>query len=105
MKHAITSTALLFALFSLPLVTRADAVKAPSVQQQQYENGINSQKQLQQRMQQNQQLHKQQLNQQLQQRNTQLQQQQNSNYSRISNAAPSKGCCRGRRRKAPIAPL
>ncbi|EHD23610.1 MULTISPECIES: hypothetical protein [Brenneria] len=76
MKHAITSTALLFALFSLPLVTRADAVKAPSVQQQQYENGINSQKQLQQRMQQNQQLHKQQLNQQLQQRNTQLQQQQ-----------------------------
>ncbi|MCG8709536.1 hypothetical protein JHU04_002784 [Brenneria sp. 4F2] len=76
MKHAIKLTALSFALLSLPLVTLADAVKAPSVQQQQYENGINSQKQLQQRMQQNQQVQKQQLNQQLQQRNSQLQQQQ-----------------------------
>ncbi|QTF10433.1 hypothetical protein HC231_22810 [Brenneria izadpanahii] len=93
MKHAITLTALLFALFSLPLVTQADAAKAPSTQQQQYENGINSQKQLQQRMQQNQQLQKQQLNQQLQQRNSQLQQQQQQQLQqqqkRIQQATPS----------------
>ncbi|PWC15422.1 hypothetical protein DDT56_11845 [Brenneria corticis] len=69
-------TASLIALFSLPPIGQAADKPAPSVRQQQYESGINSQKQLQQRMQQNQQLQKQQLNQQLQQRNTQLQQQQ-----------------------------
>lgn len=74
MKHA-KLMGLSLALLSLPLVTLADAVKAPSTQQQQYENGINSQKQLQQRMQQNQQTQQQQLKQQLQQRNSQLQQQ------------------------------
>ncbi|RLM26712.1 hypothetical protein BIY29_05085 [Brenneria alni] len=64
----------LAALLFLPLAGWSANPQTPSAQQQ-YENGINSQKQLQQRMQQNQQGQKQQLNQQLQQRNTQLQQQ------------------------------
>ncbi|MDX5630876.1 MULTISPECIES: hypothetical protein [unclassified Brenneria] len=90
MKHAIKLTGLSLALLSLPLVTLADAVKAPSAQQQQYENGINSQKQLQQRMQQNQQLQKQQLNQQLQQRNSQLQQQQKQQLQQEKQRAQQK---------------
>ncbi|MBJ7222123.1 MULTISPECIES: hypothetical protein [unclassified Brenneria] len=74
MKYSFTLTTLLSALFLLPLAGQAANPQTPSAQQQ-YENGISSQKQLQQRMQQNQQGQKQQLNQQLQQRNTQLQQQ------------------------------
>ncbi|WP_191091631.1 DUF2756 domain-containing protein [Affinibrenneria salicis] len=52
---------------------QAGTTPAPT-QQQQFENGISSQKQLQQKMQQNQQIQKQSLNQQMQ--NTQRQQQQ-----------------------------
>ncbi|GKW43206.1 MULTISPECIES: hypothetical protein [Pectobacterium] len=62
------------ALFGLPLLASANTPQAPTPQQQ-FENGISSQKQLQQNMQQNQKLQQQQLNQQLQQRNQQLQQQ------------------------------
>ncbi|MCA6951750.1 hypothetical protein [Pectobacterium polaris] len=61
-------------LLSLPLLASANTPQAPTPQQQ-FENGISSQKQLQQNMQQNQKLQQQQLNQQLQQRNQQLQQQ------------------------------
>lgn len=63
------------ALLGLPLLTSANTTQAPTSQQQQFENGISSQKQLQQNMQQSQKLQQQQLNQQLQQRNQQLQQQ------------------------------
>ncbi|MDG0802392.1 hypothetical protein [Pectobacterium polaris] len=62
------------ALLGLPLLASANTPQAPTPQQQ-FENGISSQKQLQQNMQQNQKLQQQQLNQQLQQRNQQLQQQ------------------------------
>jgi TolA-binding protein len=62
------------ALLGLPLLANANTPQAPTPQQQ-FENGISSQKQLQQNMQQNQKLQQQQLNQQLQQRNQQLQQQ------------------------------
>ncbi|AOR62979.1 hypothetical protein [Pectobacterium wasabiae] len=73
MKHpkAVLACA---ALLCLPLLAGANTTQAPTPQQQ-FENGISSQKQLQQSMQQSQQLQQQRLNQQLQQRNQQLQQQ------------------------------
>ncbi|AOR60716.1 hypothetical protein [Pectobacterium parmentieri] len=73
MKHPKTAL-VCAALFCLPLLASANATQAPTPQQQ-FENGISSQKQLQQSMQQSQQLQQQRLNQQLQQRNQQLQQQ------------------------------
>ncbi|UYA58414.1 YhhA [Pectobacterium sp. F1-1] len=73
MKHPKTLLACA-ALLGLPLVASANTTQAPTPQQQ-FENGISSQKQLQQTMQQNQKLQQQQLNQQLQQRNQQLNQQ------------------------------
>lgn len=69
-KALLASTALL----CLPLMASANTTQAPTPQQQ-FENGISSQKQLQKSMQQSQQLQQQQLNQQLQQRNQQLNQQ------------------------------
>ncbi|MEH2922258.1 hypothetical protein ACFFL1_15160 [Samsonia erythrinae] len=69
-KTLLTSAA----LFCLPMMASANATQAPTPQQQ-FDNGISSQKQLQQNMQQSQKLQQQQLNQQLQQRNQHLQQQ------------------------------
>ncbi|MDX6916896.1 hypothetical protein R9X49_17450 [Pectobacterium carotovorum] len=73
MKHPKTLLACAV-LLGLPLLASANTPQAPT-QQQQFESGISSQKQLQQNMQQSQKLQQQQLNQQLQQRNQQLNQQ------------------------------
>ncbi|QCR10052.1 hypothetical protein EH207_17025 [Brenneria rubrifaciens] len=80
MKTRLISLSLC-ALFSLPLTTQANTTKVPSTQQR-LENGITSQRKLEQNMQQSQQLQQQRLNQQLQQRNSQLQQQRQQQLQR-----------------------
>ncbi|AJC68127.1 MULTISPECIES: DUF2756 domain-containing protein [Dickeya] len=78
-------------LLSLPLLAQA-ATQTISPQQQQFENGISSQKRLLQEMQQSQQFQQQQLNQDIQQRSReqqqQLQQQLEQNRQRIQQSAP-----------------
>ncbi|KHN51558.1 hypothetical protein [Pectobacterium fontis] len=90
MKHPKTLLACA-ALLSLPFLASANTTQAPTPQQQ-FDNGISSQKQLQQNMQQSQKLQQQQLNQQLQQRNQQLQlqrqQQLQKDLQRAQKATP-----------------
>ncbi|WP_210423904.1 DUF2756 domain-containing protein [Dickeya sp. CFBP 2040] len=81
----------LMLLLSLPWLALA-ATQPISPQQQQFENGISSQKRLLQEMQQNQQLQQQLLNQEIQQRSRdqqqQLQQQLEQNRQRIQQSSP-----------------
>ncbi|MCA7013383.1 DUF2756 domain-containing protein [Dickeya dadantii] len=81
----------LMLLLSLPLLAQA-ATQQISPQQQQFDNGISSQKRLLQEMQQNQALQQQQLNSDIQQRSReqqrQLQQQLEQNRQRIQQSAP-----------------
>lgn len=74
MNLKITLTALLLTA-PLSIVALSNNASAPSPQQQQFENGIATQKRLQQQMQTDQKLHQQQLNQQVQQQQRQQQQQ------------------------------
>lgn len=89
MKRYLIST-LCFALISLG--AQANNPPVPSPQQQQYENGINSQKRLQQQMQQSQQLQQQRMNQDIQQRSReqqqQLQRQMQQNQQRTQQSTP-----------------
>ncbi|MFP1926148.1 hypothetical protein [Lonsdalea quercina] len=74
MYHNVIRTVMLGVLL-LPMTMSANAAPLPSTQQQQFENGISSQKRLQQQMQQDQKLQQQRLNQSIQQNSAARQQQ------------------------------
>ncbi|MFP1740415.1 hypothetical protein [Lonsdalea quercina] len=86
MYHNVIRTVMLGVLF-LPMTMSANAAPLPSTQQQQFENGISSQKRLQQQMQQDQKLQQQRLNQSIQQnsaaRQQQLRQQQQQTQQHV----------------------
>ncbi|MFP1723880.1 hypothetical protein ACLEEB_15320 [Lonsdalea quercina] len=86
MYHNVIRTVMLGVLL-LPMTLSANAAPLPSTQQQQFENGISSQKRLQQQMQQDQKLQQQRLNQSIQQnsaaRQQQLRQQQQQTQQRV----------------------